>query len=54
MELLDRYLQAVGPYLPAETKDDTLAELRANLLAEMDARDEKLGRPLDAAGSPRS
>ena len=38
MDLLERYLQAVGQYLPAATKDDTLAELRANLLEQMDAR----------------
>ena len=35
MDLLERYLQAVGEYLPARTKADTLAELRENLLAEM-------------------
>jgi hypothetical protein len=49
MDLLERYLQAVGQYLPAKGKDDTLAELRANLLAEMDGRVEELGRPLDEA-----
>jgi len=47
MDLLERYLQAVGQYLPAATKDDTLAELRANLLEQMDARVEELGRPLN-------
>ena len=47
MDLLERYLQAVGQYLPAKGKDDTLAELRANLLAEMDGRVEELGRPLN-------
>lgn len=46
MDLLERYLQAVGQYLPAATKDDTIAELRANLLEQMDAREEELGRPL--------
>jgi hypothetical protein len=45
MNLLERYLQAVGQYLPLETKEDTLAELRANLLEQMDAREEELGRP---------
>jgi hypothetical protein len=49
MDLLERYLQAVGQYLPAKGKDDTLAELRANLLAEMDGRVEELGRPLNEA-----
>ena len=46
MDLLERYLQAVGQHLPPETRDDTLAELRVNLLAEMDARAEELERPL--------
>ena len=31
MDLLERYLQAVGEYLPARTKADTLAELRERL-----------------------
>jgi hypothetical protein len=47
MDLLERYLQAVGQYLPAKGKKDTLAELRANLLAEMEGREEALGRPLN-------
>jgi hypothetical protein len=47
MDLLGRYLQAVGQYLPEATKYDTLAELRANLLEQMDARAEELGRPLE-------
>ncbi|MGA8940016.1 MAG: hypothetical protein WB439_12720 [Acidobacteriaceae bacterium] len=46
MNLLERYLQAIGRYLPPSTKEDTLAELRANLLAEMDERTEDLGHPL--------
>jgi hypothetical protein len=46
MDLLERYLQAVGEYLPAVTKADTLAELRENLLAEMEGREEELGRSL--------
>jgi|GEM_PF-1821705 len=47
MNMLERYLQAVGQYLPLETREDTLAELRANLLEQMDAREEELGRPLE-------
>ena len=47
-DLLERYLQAIGHYLPNATRDDTLAELRANLLEQMDARAEELGRPLTA------
>jgi hypothetical protein len=38
-DLLERYLYAVGHYLPAAGKEDTLAELRANLQAEMDKAD---------------
>jgi hypothetical protein len=49
MDLLERYLQAVGQYLPAETKDDTIAELRSNLMEQIDAREEELGQPLDFA-----
>jgi hypothetical protein len=47
MDLLERYLQAVGQYLPEASKCDTLAELRANLLEQMDERAEELGRPLE-------
>jgi hypothetical protein len=46
MDLLERYLQAVGQHLPQETREDVLAELRVNLLAEMDARAEEMERPL--------
>jgi hypothetical protein len=45
-DLLDRYLQAIGDYLPTSTRDDVLAELRANLLAQFDDRIEELNRPL--------
>lgn len=47
--LLDRYLHAVGKYLPASRRGDILAELSANLLAEMDDKESELGRPLTAA-----
>lgn len=46
MDLLERYLQAVGQHLPAKGRSDTLAELRANLLAQIEGREEELGRPL--------
>ena len=49
MDLLERYLQAVGEYLPANMKADTLAELRENLLAQMEAREDELGRSLAPA-----
>jgi hypothetical protein len=46
MDLLERYLQAVGQHLGAGTREDVLAELRVNLLAEMDARADEMERPL--------
>lgn len=46
MDILERYLQAVAEHLPAKNRQDTVAELRANLLAEMEGREEELGRPL--------
>lgn len=48
-ELLARYLQAIGDYLPSATRDDVLAELRANLQAQLDDRAEDLNRPLTDA-----
>jgi len=49
MELLERYLHAVGMHLPAKGREDTLAELRANLLDGIEAREEAAGRPLTEA-----
>jgi hypothetical protein len=46
MELLKRYLQAVGEHLPRRGREDTLAELRANLESEIEGREEELGRAL--------
>jgi hypothetical protein len=46
MDLLERYLQAVGQYLPPATREDVLAELRVNLQAEMDERVAESGSPL--------
>jgi len=46
MELLDRYLHAVGKHLPARRRDDIVEELRANLLERVDDREAELGRPL--------
>jgi hypothetical protein len=46
MELLERYLQAVGKYLPVKGRNDILAELRANLLEQAEDRQHELGRPL--------
>jgi len=38
MELLDRYLAAVKNQLPWERQDDIIAELRANLEAQLEDR----------------
>jgi hypothetical protein len=46
MELLDRYLAAVRANLPASRADDIVAELRAELLDQVEAREATLGRPL--------
>ena len=46
MDLLERYLQAVGQYLAPATKADVQAELRVNLQAEMDDLAEEKQRPL--------
>jgi hypothetical protein len=47
--LLARYLQAIAEHLPASTREDVLAELRANLQAQLDDRAEELNRPLTDA-----
>jgi len=46
IDLLERYLQAIGQSLPPATREDVLNELRANLTAQIDDREEELGRPL--------
>jgi len=46
MELLDRYLEAVRKHLPWNRQDDILAELRANLEAQLEDKEQELGRPL--------
>ena len=46
MDLLERYLQAVGEHLPAKDRADVLAELRANLTDQIEAREDDLHRPL--------
>jgi hypothetical protein len=46
MELLDRYLQAVKKHLPWKRQDDIIAELRANLEAQLEEKEAELGRPL--------
>jgi hypothetical protein len=46
MDLLERYLQAVGQYLAPATRADVLAVLRVNLQEEMDDLAEGKQRPL--------
>ena len=46
MDLLERYLQAIGQHLPAATRNDVLNELRGNLEAQIDDRVQQLNRPL--------
>lgn len=49
MELIERYLQAIGRFLPAGQRADILAELRSELEEQIDARAAEWGRPLDEA-----
>jgi hypothetical protein len=46
MDLLARYLQAVKKHLPWQRQDDIIAELRANLEAQLEDKEAGLGRPL--------
>jgi len=43
MDLLERYLQAIGQSLPPATREDVRNELRANLAAQIDDSAEELG-----------
>lgn len=46
MELLERYLQAVRGHLPHGRQEDIMAELRANLEAQLEDKEAALGRRL--------
>jgi hypothetical protein len=46
MELLDRYLQAVKFWLPAEQQDDIAAELAEDIRSQIEEREAQLGREL--------
>ena len=46
MEALERYLEAVGRHLRGGRREDIVAELRANLEAQLDDKQAELGRPL--------
>jgi hypothetical protein len=48
MDLLDRYLAAVAALLPADQREDIVAELRDTLLNRMEEKEAELGRPLKA------
>jgi hypothetical protein len=47
MDLVERYMAAVGRQLPANQAGDILAELREEFLARQEEREAVLGRPLD-------
>lgn len=47
MDMLDRYLQAVKFFLPANQQHDIARELSENLISQIEDREEELGRPLD-------
>ncbi|HET9317239.1 MAG TPA: hypothetical protein VFQ51_16730, partial [Vicinamibacteria bacterium] len=46
MQVLDRYLDAVGGYLPRDQRADIVAELAEDLRSEIEERERGLGRPL--------
>ena len=46
MELVDRYLKAVGTYLPADQRDDILRELSEDIRSEMEEKENELARLL--------
>ena len=47
MELLDRYLNAVRRHLPWLRQDDIIAELRANLEAQLEDKEAAAGPQAD-------
>ena len=49
MNLTERYLRAVAAQLPADKREDIIAELRDLLMTRMEAREAELGRPLNEA-----
>ena len=49
MELIDRYLAAVGILLPRDQREDITAELRDVLLTHREEKEAELGRPLTRA-----
>jgi hypothetical protein len=49
MEMLERYLSAIEFWLPAENRNDILAEIREDIASEIEDRQAKLGRALNDA-----
>ncbi len=49
MEMIERYLQAVRFWLPNRQKDDIIAELSADIYAQVEERESELGRELTNA-----
>ena len=49
MEMIDRYLNAVKFWLPARESEDIIAELSADIMAQVDEREAELGRKLTLA-----
>jgi hypothetical protein len=49
MELIERYLQAVGFWLPKTQKQDILAELSEEIRSQVDEKQSELGRNLNEA-----
>src|SRR5580765_2799234 len=47
MDLLDRYLQAVGFWLPASQQQDIIAELSEDLHSQIEEKETELGRSLN-------
>src|SRR5271165_1519373 len=45
-DLINRYLQAVGFWLPRDQKQDILAELSEDLRSQLEDREEEFGRAL--------
>jgi len=46
MDVVERYLENVRTYLPGGKEEDLVAELRENVRAQIEDREERLGRPL--------
>ncbi|MGH9616400.1 MAG: hypothetical protein ACRD28_06620, partial [Acidobacteriaceae bacterium] len=49
MDILDRYLQAVGFWLPRQHRKDILAEIAEDLRSQIEEREIASGHPLDTA-----